>query len=160
MIDEIIKMFDYAYHRDEKAENISTLFHYTHNAGCYGFDGKYRLYDSTEFLTDRQEFLDIQNGKKPIRKTVERKGFLVTNRDLASVAHKDLPYHWLENFYFGILAKGIKPKAHVKGFITGGPVGLFPIVLECIQNAMEQTRAWKYEYLRIRPEELAGLLEF
>lgn len=124
------------------------------------------------FMTNYQEWLNIQNGQRPSRLTQLEKEprYIHTSRDLAEFVHRDYPYQTFVNACLILLSYGrdaldpanpyLSPNTTQTGFATFGAPNILDLVGRVANEALKA--AWYQKWLvhrRLRPEEFAGWLE-
>jgi membrane-associated phospholipid phosphatase len=124
-----------------------------------------------DFMTDYQEWLQIQNGQSPSQKTQlePEPRYIRTSRDLAEFVHRDYPYQAFVNACLILLSYGpdaLDPanpywRARTQtGFVTFGASDILDLVARVANEALKA--AWYQKWLvhrRLRPEEFGGWLE-
>lgn len=130
--------------------------------------------DGTDFITTRQDWLDIQNGKPPApaNPTVldNNLRYIHTSRDLAEFVHRDYPYLTFVNACLILLSYGrnvldpanpyLTPNTTQTGFVTFGASDILDLVARVANEALKA--AWYQKWLvhrRLRPEEFGGWLD-
>lgn len=123
-----------------------------------------------DFITDYQEWLNIQNGQPaPPPPPLDEPRYIHTSRDLAEFVHRDYPYLTFVNACLILLSYG--PDAldpanpylnakNQKGFGTFGASDILDLVARVANEALKA--AWYQKWLvhrRLRPEEFGGWLE-
>ena len=159
LLGELITMFDLSNNRDNKADNVSSMFYLSHKWNNIDYTSKFRLYTSwVDYMTNFDEFVKIQNGYKPTAKQEAKwHWYIQSNRDLVAVVHKDLPQYRASDLFIWLRALWLKDKT--KWFINGGVFWVPSIITQITREVMQETRFAKYTRNRIRPEELAAYFE-
>lgn len=124
-----------------------------------------------DFMSDYQEWLNIQTGQPPSRKTQleEESRYIHTSRDLAEFVHRDYPYQAFVNACLILLGYGpdaldpanpyLRARTQI-GFVTFGASDILDLVARVANEALKT--AWYQKWLvhrRLRPEEFGGWLE-
>lgn len=124
-----------------------------------------------DFMTNRQEWLNIQNGQPPAKKTQLEKDsrYIHTSRDLAEYVHRDYPYLTFVNACLILLSYGpealdpANPYVNAMkqtGFATLGAPDILDLVARVANEALKA--AWYQKWLvhrRLRPEEFGGWID-
>lgn len=126
-----------------------------------------------DFMTNYQEWLNIQNGGRPEEPTILDRNnhrYIHTSRDLAEYVHRDYPYQTFVNACLILLSYGrdaldsanpyLKENTTQSGFGTFGAPDILDLVARVANEAVKA--AWYQKWLvhrRLRPEEFGGLLE-
>lgn len=126
-----------------------------------------------DFMTEYPEWLNIQNGQSPVKKTILEEDkpprYIHNNRDLAEFLHRDYPYQAFVNACLTLLSYGrdvldpANPYLGARtqaGFITFGASDILDLVARVANEALKA--AWYQKWLvhrRLRPEEFGGWLE-
>lgn len=127
-----------------------------------------------DFMTDYQEWLNIQNGQPPSQSEMTKLDeanprYIHTSRDLAEFVHRDYPYQTFVNAGLILLSYGpdaldpANPYLNAKtqtGFGTFGASDVLDLVARVANEALKA--AWYQKWLvhrRLRPEEFGGWLE-
>ena len=123
-----------------------------------------------DFMTDYQEWLNIQNGQPPSQLTkLDEPSYIRNGRDLAEYVHRDYPYLAFVNACLILLSYG--PKAldpanpylsatKQVGFATFGAPDVLDLVARVANEALKA--AWYQKWLvhrRLRPEEFGGWID-
>ncbi len=125
-----------------------------------------------DFLTNYQEWLDIQNGKPPSKSTQldPQARYIHSSRDITEFVHRDYPYSTFVNACLILLTyDGSKARAPAnpylkatrqKGFTTFGAPDVLDLVARVAVEALKA--AWYQKWLvhrRLRPEEFGGWID-
>lgn len=168
IIDQLIINFEYAQYRDVPVTKlpdhlkikVSPLLYLGHSKSKpQPYTPKFRQYAVwVNYMTDRPSFLYIQNGNKATGSNqIMNIWYLNTVRDVSAFVHSD----WTElytDLYFVLQELNVPKK--LKGFYSGGEPLFVTTIAQVTDIAFKHTRYNKYYYNRIRPEELAGRIEF
>ena len=124
-----------------------------------------------DFMTDFQEWLNIQNGQLPASSTHldPEVRYIHTSRDLAEYVHRDYPYLSFMNACLILLNYGpdaldsanpyLSANAQ-KGFVTFGASNVLDLVARVANEALKA--AWFQKWLvhrRLRPEAFGGWID-
>ena len=156
---------------DLKGPYISQLFYYSAFPGNMYINQNYLVADisfnsndvsGTSFNNTPSTFANIWNGG-----TVGPTGdyalrYLSTIRDVAIYINKDEVWQPFFIAVSALLDRGIPTgfftksrKAGTSRFINLGPVDLWGLMVKAMKQAMNATWVWKWQQLRLRPEEMA-----
>ncbi|MBR8833691.1 MAG: vanadium-dependent haloperoxidase [Stigonema ocellatum SAG 48.90 = DSM 106950] len=124
-----------------------------------------------DYLTDRQEWLNNQNGQPSPKRTQldPQARYIHTSRDLAEYTHRDYPYLTFVNAALILLGQGPaaiepnNPYLNAKAQVGGTTFGVRDILDDVARVANEATKAvWYQKWLvhrRLRPEAFAGWID-
>ncbi len=124
-----------------------------------------------DYLSDRQEWLSIQNGQPSSKRTQldSQARYIHTGRDLAEYTHRDYPYLTFVNAALILLGQGPaaiesnNPYLNAKTQAGGTTLGARDLLDDVARVANQATKAaWYQKWLvhrRLRPEAFAGWID-
>ena len=124
-----------------------------------------------DYLTDRQEWLNNQNGQPSSNRTQldPQARYIHTSRDLIEYTHRDYPYLTFVNAALLLLGQGPgaiepnNPYLNAKVQVGGTTLGVRDLLDEVARVANQATKAvWYQKWLvhrRLRPEAFAGWID-
>lgn len=133
--------------------------------GAMTFEQKYITRPiGTNYLTNMQDLIDVQNGVNKSDDNFDKHRYIVTGRDLAEFVHVDHPYQaYLQAaqilYSIGAPTNKKSPYNNINNqgpFVTFGAADLFTLLGEVTRVALKA--AWVHKWLRnmrLRPEVMA-----
>jgi hypothetical protein len=148
---------------DLKGPFVSQFLYQPIQLGSLLIDQKYECPESLKnYMTDVSGFLHIWNGGNPSESIILKGGesrHLITIRDCANYIHLDQlwqPFYMTATWLLSNAPIGFTcPQRVGSKFISLGPVDLFDLMMNATKLAMNTAWAWKWNQMKMRPEEMA-----
>ena len=140
---------------------VSQFLYYPITLGAFTLTQKYISPEvGKDYLRDINQFIDIWNGGSTGTVTPGPKRYLMSIRDCTSYIHADQmwqPFYMAATILQNMGVSLSNPVVNRTGskFINLGPIDLFSTMVEAAKLAMNATWCYKYNQLRLRPEEMA-----